>query len=163
MICCLDVDYQPTLVTTACAGFDTWPDEVARIEVVIRHAGSAEPYHPGAFYQRELPHVLRALERMPAVDTIIVDAYVWLGVGQPGLGKHLHDATGVAVIGVAKTRFSGADAIEVERGTGSRPLYVTTVGMDEQIAAAHIRSMHGAHRIPTLIKRVDTLARARAT
>jgi hypothetical protein len=32
--------------------------------------------------------------------------------------------------------------------------------MPEREAAAHVREMHGAFRIPTLLKRVDQLSRA---
>jgi deoxyribonuclease V len=118
MICCVDVDYQATGVTTACVGFGAWTDEVATIELVVRSAGAAPPYEPGAFYRRELPYVLGALERMPALDVIVVDAYVWLAPDEPGLGWHLHDARGIAVIGVAKTRYAGAAAASRHRAAG---------------------------------------------
>jgi deoxyribonuclease V len=165
VLCCLDVDYQPTNVTTACVGFDAWTDEVARIEVVVRSlATTPAAYQPGAFYTRELPYLLEALERMPELDAIVVDAYVWLGPDRPGLGWHLHEARGGrgAVIGVAKTQFAGAVAVEVVRGGSARPLYVTAIGEAPEVAAGHVRSMHGAHRIPTLIRRVDALARGHA-
>lgn len=158
MICCVDVDYQPDRVTTACVGFAAWTDAVAAIEVVVRSSGAAAPYQPGAFYQRELPYLVAALARMPALDVILVDAYVWLGADHPGLGWHLHAALAVAVVGVAKTRFASADAIEIVRGS-TRPLHVTAIGLDATVAAAHVRAMHGEFRIPTLIKLADTLAR----
>lgn len=161
MICCVDVDYQATGVTTACVGFGAWTDELATIELVVRSAGPAPAYEPGAFYRRELPYVLGALERMPALDVIVVDAYVWLGPDEPGLGWHLHDARGVTVIGVAKTRYAGAESIEVVRGDSARPLFVTAVGIDANVAADHIRTMHGEFRIPTLIRCADGLARGR--
>jgi len=41
-------------------------------------------------------------------------------------------------------------------------LYVTAAGMRLQEAADRIQRMHGPHRIPTLLKRVDTLARGSA-
>ena len=66
----------------------------------------------------------------------------------------------VAVIGVAKTRLAGAGAaVEVVRGRCNRPLLITAVGMDAPMAAEHVRSMHGPNRIPTLLKRVDSLCR----
>jgi deoxyribonuclease V len=159
MIAALDADYQPNGVTTACVGFDTWNDAVARIELVVRTPGAPAAYQPGAFYERELPHLLAALARMPALDLILVDAYVWLGVEQPGLGMHLHRARGEPVIGVAKTRYAGADSIEILRGDSARPLYITAVGIEPRIAAEHVRTMHGDHRIPTLIRLADGLAR----
>jgi deoxyribonuclease V len=159
MLCCIDVDYQPGGVTAACVGFASWSDAIATIEVVVRSFDAPEPYESGAFVKRELPYLSSVLARMPMVDAILVDAYVWLAPERPGLGKHLHDACGMPVIGVAKTRFDGAEAIEVVRGDSARPLYVTAVGYDARLAAEQVRTMHGEFRIPTLIKRADALAR----
>ena len=158
MIAALDADYQPNGVTTACVGFAAWTDAVAAIELVIRTPGAPAAYQPGAFYERELPHLLAALARMPPLDVILVDAYVWLGE-DPGLGLHLHRARGEPVIGVAKTRYAGATAVEILRGDSGRPLYITAVGVDPRDAAEHVRQMHGDHRIPTLIRLADGLAR----
>ena len=159
MLCCVDVDYQPTGVTAACVGFSSWADSLATIEVVVRSFDPPQPYEPGAFAKRELPYLQALVARMPKLDVILVDAYVWLGPERPGLGKALHDVCGVPVIGVAKTRFDGATALEVVRGDSARPLYVTSDGFDVTQAAEHVRTMHGEFRIPTLIKRADTLAR----
>ena len=160
MIGCVDVDYQPDRVTAACVGAE-WADEIAAIEVVVRTPGAAADYEPGAFYQRELPYLRGVLARMPALEAILVDAYVWLGPERPGLGWHLHRELGVPVIGVAKNPFVGAEAIEVTRGASARPLYVTAIGLAVADAAARVRDMHGEHRIPTLLGRVDGLARGR--
>lgn len=169
MIGCVDVDYRDTGVTAACVGATAWTDELARIEVVMRSPGRPAAYQPGAFYERELPYLLEVLARMPPLDVVIVDAYVWLGPDQPGLGKRLHDAHGGIVIGVAKTRFAGAEAgrgeqgvAEVRRGDSDRPLYVTAIGIDVAEAARQVAEMHGEFRIPTLLKRADSLARGHA-
>lgn len=161
MFACLDVDYQPAGVTSACVGFDEWRDDIARIEVVVRSRETPAEYTPGAFYERELPYLLEALDRMPPLEAVLVDAYVWLAPDRPGLGWHLHAARGGIVIGVAKTAFAGAVAVEVVRGGSARPLYVTAIGIAVDIAADHVRAMHGVHRVPTLIRRVDALARGR--
>ncbi len=149
-------------MTAACVGFAAWGDPVAAIEIVVRSFDPPAPYEPGQFAKRELPYLQAVLARMPALDAILVDAYVWLGPDRPGLGKVLHDACGIPVIGVAKTRFDGAVAREVVRGDSARPLYVTAAGYDEQLAATRIKAMHGEFRLPTLIKRVDALARGRS-
>ncbi len=176
MIGCVDVDYRDTGVTAACVGAEGWSSELARIEVVVRSPGRPAAYQPGAFYERELPYLLEVLERMPPLELVIVDAYVWLRPAQPGLGKRLHDARGGIVVGVAKTRFAGAEAsggasqvsggasrvIEVRRGDSARPLYVTAVGIEPAAAAAHVAAMHGEFRIPTLLRRADALARGHA-
>lgn len=66
------------------------------------------------------------------------------------------------MIGVAKTSFHGAaHAVAVRRGASERPLYVTASGVDPQEAGRYLSRMAGAHRIPTLPRRVDALARPR--
>lgn len=95
------------------------------------------------------------------VDVVVIDGYVWLATRRPGLGAHLFDALGrsTIVVGVAKTSFHDNDAaIEVARAS-TRPLYITAEGVDVRQAADDVRRMHGAHRIPTMLKRVDRLAR----
>jgi deoxyribonuclease V len=49
--------------------------------------------------------------------------------------------------------------VPIVRGISRQPLFVTTIGTDVAAAAAAVLGMHGAHRIPTLLKRVDRLAR----
>ena len=66
----------------------------------------------------------------------------------------------IVVVGVAKTGFEGAGPVaEVLRGTSVKPLYVSAVGIPLDDAVSGVRAMHGAHRIPTLVKRADSLAR----
>ncbi|HUJ62303.1 MAG TPA: hypothetical protein VLX92_27540 [Kofleriaceae bacterium] len=147
---------------TACVAFAGWRDATAARELVVRSDGPAAAYQPGRFFARELPYLEAALVRLgEPLAAALVDGYVWLGDGVPGLGAHLHAALGgaVAVVGVAKSRYRGAPAIEVVRGDSRRPLYVTAAGLDAAEAAAHVRAMHGPHRIPALVKRADTLAR----
>jgi len=62
-------------------------------------------------------------------------------------------------VGVAKTRFHSASAIEVYRGLSKTPLFVTAVGMEVAEAAAKVATMAGSHRNPQLLKGVDHLAR----
>ncbi|MCE9577021.1 MAG: endonuclease V [Deltaproteobacteria bacterium] len=161
MIVAVDVDYRVTEVVAACVGFRAWPDEIAALESITRTPGAPAPYEPGEFFRRELPYLqtaLAALAIAPAV--IVVDGYVWLGPERPGLGAHLHAAIGVPVVGVAKRHFAGATtAIEVRRGGSAQPLFVTAIGVDLDAAANHVQTMHGPHRLPTLLKRVDRLAR----
>ncbi|MGO8927059.1 MAG: endonuclease V [Limisphaerales bacterium] len=162
MIACLDVDYREPAAYAAGLAFQNWSDATPATEKVIPVVG-VNPYEPGQFFRRELPCLLAVLRELPPVAVIVVDGYVWLdGVSVAGLGAHLYQALAgkVAVIGVAKTRFAGAGAaVEVVRGRSTRPLFITAVGMSAQRAAEHVRSMHGPDRIPTLLKRVDSLAR----
>jgi deoxyribonuclease V len=53
----------------------------------------------------------------------------------------------------------GASSPEVRRDESTKPVYVTAVGMDIALAAEHVARMHGTYRLPTMLKRVDRLAR----
>ncbi len=163
MIAAVDVDYRDTEALAACVLFRDWTDAVSAAEVTERIAQVAE-YQPGQFYKRELPCLLAVLKKVPTpLDVIVVDGYVWLGTEtRPGLGAHLYEALGrtIPVIGVAKTRFQSATlARPLRRGDSQRPLFITAVGMDVADARRLIASMHGPHRIPTLLKAVDQLCR----
>jgi deoxyribonuclease V len=164
VLACLDVDYRPTCVVTACLGFASWTDAAPAASVVVRSEGAAEAYVPGQFYRRELPYLVDALARLAQLpDVIVVDGFVWLGPGEPGLGAHLHEALAgrAAVVGVAKRPYRGASiGTPVLRGHSRTPLFVTAVGLALETAVASVVSMHGPHRVPTLLKQVDRLARA---
>src|SRR6185295_16838780 len=144
-------------------GFNDWVDAAPVVESVTRTAGAPPEYESGAFYRRELPYIVAALTAATVLPHIVVvDGYVWLAPGRPGLGAHLHAALGgrVEVVGVAKRSFAGAvTAIPILRGTSQQPLFVTATSADVAAVAESVRVMHGAHRIPTLLKRVDRLAR----
>jgi deoxyribonuclease V len=147
----------------ACVVAQRWAD-AEPIEVKVVTVGEVRPYEPGRFYERELPCVLAVLERLrTAVEVIVVDGYVILDEqGSPGLGGHLHAhlGPGKAMVGVAKTAYRGSTfATAVLRGASRRPLYVTAMGMEVEPAARLVASMHGSHRIPTLLGLVDRLAR----
>jgi deoxyribonuclease V len=127
--------------------------------------GAVAPYQPGRFYQRELPAievVLADAAIADHIDLLVVDGYVDLDPGgSPGLGAHLHRKYGFSVVGVAKTRFRGADhAVPVLRGRVSRPLYVTAVGLPAPDAAEMVAAMAGPYRLPDVLRLVDRLARA---
>lgn len=142
--------------------FHDWSDAEASDERVVR-VSSVEPYMPGEFYRRELPCLLELLRTLPPAETVIVDGYVWLdSASKPGLGGRLYQALGgkVEIVGIAKTKFQGAvDVCEVVRGTSKRPLYVSAAGVQADLAADWVRSMHGNYRIPSLIARADYLCR----
>lgn len=164
VIAIVDVDYRDDHAVAACVLAHDWTDSQPYAELVETIA-DVKPYVPGQFYRRELPCLLAVLWKIPDPDVVVIDGYVWLGPNQPGLGAHLHDAMNQipAVIGVAKTRFRSADAVAtpIRRGKSKTPLWITSAGVDPQTAADAIRSMHGAHRIPTLIKRADRLCRGK--
>lgn len=164
MIAAMDVCYRNGLAVAACVIFEEWTSKESVAELQERMA-EIQPYQSGRFYKRELPCLLALWNHVRTrIEAVIIDGYVWLGPeNSPGLGAHLHRALGkeAAVIGVAKTPFKGApNAQRVLRGTSRRPLYVTAAGIDPHVAAKNIERMHGPHRIPTILKRVDRLCRA---
>ncbi len=156
----VDVQYDDARGTGRVGGlwFAAWTDTAPAFEAVVEVADVA-PYRPGRFYLRELPCVEAMLSHGPPPGLIVVDGYVDLGPARPGLGRHLHAACGLPVVGVAKTRFRSAAPVELLRGASTRPLYVTAAGLPVEAAADAIRRMAGPHRMPDLLKRVDQLAR----
>lgn len=160
LIVCLDVDYRPDGAVAAGLWFRGWASDTVLHQVAVTITDVAD-YEPGAFYRRELPCLLQVLTQGPTADIVIVDGYVWLQEGKPGLGAHLHQIIGGIVVGVAKTRFhSATDALSVTRGESSQsPLFVSAVGLPVQEVATNVIQMHGPYRVPTLLKQVDHLAR----
>lgn len=131
----------------------------------IIEVNDVAPYQSGQFYKREMPCLLALIEQIQApFDVIIIDGYVFLdGINQAGLGKYLYDhlADQKPIIGIAKNRF--ADITEdyaVWRGVSKHPLYVTSVGLDNEQAKTRVKTMDGNHRIPTMVNHVDRLGRA---
>jgi deoxyribonuclease V len=159
VLACVDVDYRASGAVAAALLFDAWTDAVPRRELVARIAHVPD-YEPGQFYKRELPCLLEVLRGVtPAC--VIIDGFVHLGPERrPGLGAHLARALDVIVVGVAKNPFHQTPATPVLRGASTKPLLVTAAGMPEAEAAARVHEMHGAFRIPTLLRRVDQLCRA---
>ncbi|MEZ0609898.1 endonuclease V [Fibrella sp. WM1] len=119
-------------------------------------------YEPGAFYKRELPCLIKFLEKidLSLVTIIVIDGFIFLDdTNKKGLGAYLYDylTCSIPVIGVAKSSFLSAEtsAIKVWRRDSKNPLFVTAVGIELSQAAAHVRSMAGNYRIPTLLKTLD--------
>jgi len=163
MIYILDVHYNGNIDgLVACIGFKKWDDEKPSY-AKIHFIENIEPYEAGSFYKRELPCLLEALKDLDNIECVVVDGYVWLGeVGHDGLGMHLYHALdkSIPIIGVAKTPFIGTPKeCEIFRGKSLKPLFVTAVNIDLEEAKNAILSMHGEYRLPTLLKKVDSLCR----
>jgi deoxyribonuclease V len=164
MLAALDVQYddEKSQAVGAAILFRDWEDAVPVSEYTAVFKGVA-PYAPGEFFRRELPCLAAVFAKIQEpVEILVIDGYVQLDE-RPGLGAHLYQHLGgnISVIGVPKSRFHSAKAVEVLRGKSRSPLLVTSIGINLNQAAAYIRKMHGSHRTPTLLKRVDQLARGR--
>jgi deoxyribonuclease V len=158
----IDVGYSTCGAKAAGVEFDDWT-AAEPISTWTSETGEAEAYIPGEFYKRELPCILRLLsDHQLQPDCIVVDGFVYLdGFSKPGLGKHLFNALagGIPIIGVAKTVYAGIPhRFQVIRAKSKRPLFVTSEGIDVETAKELVRSMHGSHRIPTLLKIADRLS-----
>lgn len=160
-----DVHYPPSGGARAAVVVAADPRfEVVLAERVTELETVAE-YQPGLFYLRELPALKAVLAGLDGLSLLMVDGYVDLEPGgrRPGLGAHCHQEFGLPVIGIAKTRFRAAThAVEVQRGTAVRPLYVTAAGLAIEDAARLVTLMSGPFRLPDVVSRVDRLARGRA-
>ena len=163
MLACVDVHYQTAGAVAACVLFSSWgqSDSEAEFAQGVRQVA---PYEPGKFYRRELPCILSVLKIIqPVPSIIVVDAYVWLSIEERfGLGAHLYEALErkCSIVGVAKSPFfEGPNVAKVTRNSSARPLFVTSAGIPLEDAICAIQQMHGSFRIPTLIKRVDQLAK----
>jgi deoxyribonuclease V len=159
----VDVRYEKDRAVAACVVFDTWQDgEPARL--VRTEVPAAARYRAGAFFERELPCLLSVLrEADHRFEAIVIDGYVHLRpeVGK-GLGASLCDtlAYSTEIIGVAKKPLAVADRfVEVRRGRSTKPLFVSAIGCPVERAAEHVSRMHGAYRIPTLLRLADRHAR----
>jgi hypothetical protein len=88
VIACVDVQYGADVAIAACVVFHRWTDADAAGEWTERIDATA-PYRPGLFYLRELPCILAVLRKARLEpSTLVIDGYVWLGDGMPGLGAH---------------------------------------------------------------------------
>lgn len=133
------------------------------LELVSVDANYTSEYIPGDFAQRELDPLLTALDHISLRPRVVfVDAFVTLDpVGRPGLGAHLHTAGYPSVVGVAKNPFRTAvHAIRIKRGrTATRPLWITSAGVEALDAAAFVTGMPGQYRLPDAMRLADGLSR----
>lgn len=142
---------------------------------------SSFPYIPGLFSFRELPPVLKALEKLKTQpDLIICDGQ---GIAHPqrlGLASHLGVVTGKPVIGCAKTRLVG-NYVEPgnERGAfselldgdevigrvlrtqeGIKPLFVSVGNkISIETASAWVLKACKQYRLPEPIRVADQLTK----
>jgi deoxyribonuclease V len=161
VILAIDVYYKNESAKAVGVLFSTWEDDKSLHEIIER-LDNIEEYEPGKFYKRELPCVLKIIEKvdLKSIETIVIDGYVYVNDDRDyGLGGMLWDKLGgkVSVIGVAKTSFyaNQGTIVQVKRGQSNSPLYVSAIGMDVKQAAELIQNMKGNYRVPDILKDLD--------
>lgn len=166
MIYAFDTYYYEDVANTVCIAFDDWSSE-NETEVFAEQTAINSSYESGAFYKRELPCIVSLLQKivLKPGDLIIVDGYVTLdNEGKIGLGGHLYEALEgkYPIIGIAKNGFKTPDTQRrsVFRGESKIPLFLTSKGIDVDEVKTKVEQMHGAYRIPALLKKLDQLSRA---
>ncbi|WP_109829371.1 endonuclease V [Reichenbachiella versicolor] len=166
MIYCFDTFYREDCAKTAVVGIEDWysPEPAFELTDTISEVND---YESGAFYKRELPCLLSIIDKInldPLKDILVIDGYVFLSdEGKIGLGGYLYNElkTKVPIIGVAKNNFFTLNKLKktIFRGGSKKPLFITVLGFDLQIASEKIISMHGDFRMPTILKLVDQKCR----
>ena len=165
MILAFDTYYYDNKAKTVCIAFSGWTENENYI-ITSEILENIEEYKPGEFYRRELPCILSLLKKydLSNVEAIIVDGFVYLDDDNKlGLGGYLYKAleNKIPVIGVAKTNFATIEKNKklLLRGESTKPLYITSIGIELDSATECIGSMSGNYRIPNLLKHLDTLTK----
>lgn len=161
MLLAIDVHYRNN-TTKAVGVLFNWNDKEPK-ETVIAFIDNVEDYIPGEFYKRELPCLLKIIDKIDIcqLEAIIIDGYVYIDNEKNyGLGGILWETLNkqIPIIGVAKTSFykNKETVIAVTRGESIKPLFVSAIGFDLNLAALNIKQMFGAYRIPDVLKQLDT-------
>lgn len=163
MLLAIDVHYKEYLARTIGVLFD-WEDENPH-DILIEAIDEVEEYIPGEFYKRELPCLLKIVEKVNLSDleAIIVDGHVYIENEKYGLGGKLYEQLNgqIPVIGIAKSSFytNKEMTIEIYRGKSKKPLYISSIGIDLNEVVEKIINMTGEYRIPTILKTLDMLTK----
>ena len=117
----VDVAYAPgsNRLVAAVAVLDA--ASLAVLEIASYEGEGTFPYIPGLFSFRELPAVLKALDKLTTTpDLVVCDGQGRAHPRRFGLACHLGVATGLPTIGCAKTRLLGEyTPLAAERGSYS--------------------------------------------
>ena len=167
MILLFDTYYYDDKAKTVCLTFEDWKKE-DNFRVYSEILSDVEEYVSGEFYKRELPCILSLLSKIDVdkISLIIIDGFVFLDdENKFGLGAYLYEKldSKIPIIGVAKRDFATIEKnrIELYRGKSKNPLFITSIGIELNLASQKIREMNGEYRIPTLLKEVDRFTKER--
>ncbi|WP_412468368.1 endonuclease V [Pedobacter sp. KLB.chiD] len=165
MVLALDVHYKDDASAKSVGILFNWND-VQPKEILIEYVRETEEYIPGEFYKRELPCLLKTIERVNLADLqgIVIDGYIYINNEKGfGLGGHLWQTLNkqIPIIGVAKNFYHGNTKTvqQIYRGESKKPLYISSVGIDLELASNLIEQMKGEFRIPDLLKQLDVITK----
>lgn len=165
MILAFDTYYFDDKAKTIAIEFDSWTNENTS-RVYEETISGIDEYIPGEFYKRELPCILSLLKQidLSTCEAIIIDGFVVLNDDNKiGLGGYLYNTLEkkIPIIGVAKNDYAKIQTQKrpVLRGESKKPLFITAMGIDLDLASTHIENMKGNYRFPDLLKQVDSIGR----
>ena len=164
MILAIDVYYKEKDAKVVAVLFNC-EDETPQ-SIVVDEITGIEDYVSGEFYKRELPCIQNILQKINLndIEVVIIDGHIYVDdEGTFGLGGYTWESLDkkIPVIGVAKTSFfkNKNTVREVCRGESKKPLYVSSIGIDLDIASSLIKKMKGEYRIPTVLKELDRITK----
>ena len=165
MILAFDTYYFDNKAKTVALGFSNWSDSIEK-DNYSEILENIEEYKSGEFYKRELPCILSLISKIDIkkIEIIIIDGYVFVDDNSKlGLGGFLYEKLNkkIPIIGVAKTDFISLNKnkISLLRGKSKNPLFISSIGINLNEATEKIKQMSGEFRIPTLLKKLDTLTK----
>lgn len=175
MIIAFDTYYYNNFSYTVGGVFDSWLSKNVKYYVTSKREVIDADYKCGELYKREITPIIQCLKmaNLDAIDTIIIDGFVWLtddGINKTkGLGMRLVDALltefkrqDITVVGIAKNKyeFDIPQCIEIKRGLSKKPLWITCSDINSTNNYANlIKHMFGENRIPSIIKDIDSKTR----
>ncbi|HMO63392.1 MAG TPA: endonuclease V [Ferruginibacter sp.] len=127
MVLAVDVFYKGTSAKSVGTIFK-WEDDEPK-QILTEHIENIEKYESGMFYKRELPCIIKILQKVDLfyIDAIVIDGYVYVNNKKKlGLGGFLWNVLErkIPVIGVAKNKFyNNSETVEeIKRGKSNKPL-----------------------------------------
>ena len=119
----VDVGYEDDGRTTRAAVVVLDFPELMVREVAVAKCRTTFPYVPGLLSFRELPAVLKAVEKLKIPpDLVLCDGQGYAHPRRCGIACHLGVVTGIPAIGVGKTRLLGTHKHVVDKRGNWQPL-----------------------------------------
>lgn len=108
MILAIDVHYRENEAKAVGVLFN-WED-IQPLSTIVQYLSNIDDYKPGEFYKRELPCLLKIIEKvnLNELEAIIIDGHIYTDCqGNFGLGGKLWEVLNnqIPIIGVAKSPF----------------------------------------------------------